>query len=89
MAKAHINGLMVDFTMVSTNKIRNMALVYMYGQMAELILEIGLKESKLMKESIFCQMVQSERDFGRMVKEKNGKKFQKKKAKSTKTNLMR
>ena len=37
---------------------RNMALESMFGLMVVLMLVIGLKESKLMRESTFYQMVQ-------------------------------
>ena len=57
--------MMVESIMVVTTKIKNMDLVFMYGEMVVHILEIGLRESKILKEYIYYQMVRFVKESGK------------------------
>ena len=58
--------------MENTRTIKSMVLEFMCGLMAEHTLVIGLMESRLMKEFIFCPTATLERVIGKMAKDKTG-----------------
>lgn len=74
---------MADSIMETIATTRNMDLVSMFGLMEDPILDNGMKESKMMKESTFCQTEALERGYGKTIQEKNGKNSQKKRRSNT------
>lgn len=57
MELANIHGKMEEVTMENINKIKNMAMEYIYGQMEEDMKVFGIMESSMDEENIFNKMV--------------------------------
>lgn len=70
--RALTNGLMVECTTEITRMTRRMVLVFMSGLMDAHISATGFRESKIMRESTFCQTGLLGRVSMRAITEKNG-----------------